>query len=1200
MKIAGKLPRYTSFDTTETYLYKLAQYWNIPYEFVVPNQIITNEPSYTNIFDFVASALNQGLSLNSIEKYLGRIRKGQWKQQVIEIRVVLMVQSLDTDTITGEEIITPMKKVVGIYAKPILAALQQINDYKDYLGEKHLNISNIRTIYGSYKDRIKTSIEDTKQIVAAIRATHKQYADAMAQDTFETSELIIVTENLQYIVNAAISKGDTLSVFDSITLSAQIPHMICLDNTGIYSKLYAPDPFEPQVREKDLVNIQTVTALYSITFSVVLKNTYFVVYNVDEGILKVDVKTIDKDDLTAAILILLPHLDISLEIAELSCQLRFYPRSEAEFTLQEHYLLHRIVVQPQLFQFYTDESTSAYPRKNQLRFRYRPAWIIGTGIENESIFTLSASKTLKDTSYININITANGMVSIYRLLASLVPAICIYYQTDLAAKSPLRQLYKIPNINPKNRSAKPSIKKQLRDQWPDIFTAAYVKAVGVKDLVQTTTKKEEAERWKDDIIQKKDQEYERMVLPFPPGADEEHALFYFTSVSVDSPYIGYNPNTYDDEPLYPVVPASFAAPRSDERDREETDSKAITSSLMALTAARFGVVSDSIEAILGMEIQRFGVSKGPNSFISAILVALGKSDDDIIDVRLALSKLYPELYQQQLYDLTRQQIKHRLRDVESYFDPALYIAGLEHMFNIDIYVIVPTTKLNITTNQLEVPRHNHLYARSGHIRKCVIIFKNKGIKSDRLLYPHCELLIPKDNPDGSLFSKKVSARLRDVFDDCFRCTTRLSLQSSDASLKGLSTGDIYKCQSTRSRMDLVLGKYQTVSQYIDGKGKARAFTVQIGDKELVTLFCYPTAPGNYPHSDIVSETTFEILVEICGTDEILQQSSLGIWMLHAGSNEILYARLRDIENINEINVSIVDDPLIEDNRERMLSTVDFVQEVSYRDKLVLVLNELIKWMYVVYSIDTDTVDYITFLHKYMTHLAEPADDIGYYDISTIKEKFPAVKNVAGCMDILRKVFPYKKRRIVLHSEAFYQSIEYILNIYSRSMKLGRKVKHAHRMPGYYRSIYDFIPRNKTVIFIGTADTRKSVTDPNVLYTILDTMLEEYNIREDPLIYSDGLAVEGKVPILYLIQNTRLGDYKSAIAVCISWKNQINSGYRTEPSDVIIKTLVYRIMNGGLNPVAVINDISGEESEGEDDFVEVVLFENGKYAALMRL
>jgi hypothetical protein len=1162
----NELPPRTSTDTIETYTYKLAWHWQINLKYVIALQYNTLTPKYINLVSLVDSTLDTNLSIDSLGKYLSNTTGKKWDTYIIPILIYCLFKRLDVDNIDNVGYkTTKMEKINEL--------LEKINEYKREQGLSEWKHKPMQDAYNNYIDDTKKWLEFVKKKLKILKSTQDQYENAIKSDYLRVSDLEISNEKLQCIVKGEYTKEDILTIFDSVLMSPYIQHVVCYSANKVFQKVYKPGPFESNIKKTVLIDLSLPPTDGVILFTVVLSQVCYVKYTIESGLMETSVRPKDKEMLIELINKTFPTLLFETRTEELECKLSLYPTVEKSFDLQFYLLLHRTIVQPELFQFYLNESTSAFPEKSKLKFRYRPFWEIDRpvftpmkGIKVESTFVLTAPRMATDNNYIVVTITSRSEVSVYRLLSSLIPTLTIYYSVDLMKKSPLSKLFSIPNLIPKIPTTGSKLKKELSDKWPEIFTPNYLlaKNTKTKELVKITTDPLEADRWKKEIIIYEDVRYNREVLPFPPDlAKGETPLFWFTSSKAEAPHVGYRENVFDDSPKYLYVPYSSAT-------KGVQRIKPIGSgNVVSLAVADEGKYShgspDVIDNILGIETRRQGVEIGPNAIIRTILnMAMDLSDirrtitdDDVYSIRRELSRLDPALYKQQLYDLSNEDIVSKLREYNEYFDPLLYSAGLEHYFGIDIYYIKAKIVHNVMTLTMELPRYNNFYCAYAKPRKCILVLLNTGIKSDRLEYPHCELIVPK-NSHIPLFDVEISKKLREIRLNCHEVLTCVP-------------EGVYKSQSMLSKMDEILKEFpKTVSQYLDPYGKVRAFTVELDNKKYVTIFCYPAAPLNLPHSDeIYSVDDGQWLENFCGDGSYIGKSDLGVWCKHRETGEVLYVRA---DNIPDELSYIGSDPL------KIESTIkeNFVLKQATKDRLALVLKEIILWIFAISDLSAEK-----FISNHLTYTDKPTDEDTYYDISNIDQRLPVVKNVESALEYIQNSIPVSNKKLVLHNKPYYDSISYVISRYP-IIPYDKKPRY---IQDFYRSVSDFKTSKNSFVLTGSINPLKSVLKPQEKYVIANYIDE---LGKLPVFYRQD-------DVLWIVQATHLNELKVAYNVCDTWvKNRINLGYGARPiKDMPVDVIIYKSITGRLIPI-------NRNSENTENFYEILQLGAKKYAAMLRM
>ena len=679
-------------------------------------------------------------------------------------------------------------------------------------------------------------------------------------------------------------------------------------------------------------------------------------------------------------------------------------------------------------------------------------------------------------------------------------------------------------------------------------------------------------------------------------------MFYFTSHNPIAYNIGYAANKYPGY-KYTYIPSSYS---SKPKSLAHVLSKVNRGNAVSLNALEDKSYSDKIEVlntIMGFEVVRRGVHKGPNSFariLAGVLVddSLGMSEyvkktgKYATQLRKTLSKSGMEIYKQSLYDMTNDEIRERLLDENEFFDPLLYKAGAEDYFNIDIYIIRAEVISNNTIYSLVQPRHAQSYCDYSKRRKCIVIILNYGVSANMLKYPHCELLVPntqKASIRSGIYSVKVSKRLHAIMQ---RCNKSLSF----------SGGSLFSSQSMNSNMIYVLDRLTErgaaiTSQYIDTYGKTRGFTIKDGDVHG-TILCHPCAPINVPHSNIILRTPISWIVNLCGNDPYTM-SPLGVYCTDRETGENLYVRT-DKNMSLDLDVDIAWDPFGELD-EQVLNTNNIDRRMAEHNKLSRVLKSVFKWLYEVWSATQPHIigSSLLFMRETITYMDPAASEDAYYNISNISIKLPEVTNISDALKYLTEqgVFIIKSSnaKIVLHSKKYKESIEYILKRYESVLYTSSgPSKH---IKDYYISPYDFAKKPNTVILLG--DTNPLASDQSYTKHSFQTYLDPMDLAKgSQILYATS-------DILYILQPTIFGNVKAAYNTSLAW---LITGTNTpdadeEQVDITKEYVVYGVQLGNVLPIKHVHAISTSDTESDEDingFVEILEYMPGKYAAMLRI
>lgn len=131
-------------------------------------------------------------------------------------------------------------------------------------------------------------------------------------------------------------------------------------------------------------------------------------------------------------------------------------------------------------------------------------------------------------------------------------------------------------------------------------------------------------------------------------------------------------------------------------------------------------------------------------------------------IRGIMATLPPDVYRQELYDMTDEEIVQSILDPETYIDPYLYYRGMEIIFNVQIVVFTSNIgrtnpfseeETDLPIASLELPRCKYVHIRNMDSKPIVCIYKNYGSSSNPGEVPACELIVCMDR-QGNPFAKR--------------------------------------------------------------------------------------------------------------------------------------------------------------------------------------------------------------------------------------------------------------------------------------------------------------------------------------------------------------------------------------------------------------------------------------------------------------
>ena len=1168
LEMDSLLPVPVPGETTETYTYKLASHWEVQLNHVIVLYTNPLQPKYINLVGLVKSLLDPEKSIVAVCNYLNKKTDKKWDTVVLQILIYHRAKEL------GIENMNKIGDSSGA-ATVMRELLDRINEFCKKRGISLYTLASMQNAYSAYTIETRESLVAVRNKLTFLDQTQSLYESALNSGVLRVSELETFSENLQLIILGDLNREDTLTVFDNALVSQTIQHVACVYNGRTYQKVYKPGPFDPPVKRAAIISELGVMQRGIVVFTVSLSQVYTVRYTIESSVMETTIRIADKPALVAAIKAGFPMLSFEVRVRELESRLSLYPAPERIFSIPYHLLLHRIVVQPHLFQFYLNEAASAAPEKTTFTFQYKPFWVSSVIHREDSSFILSTPRMANGTNYISISLTSASESILARTLASLLPALCLHYIEDIVGVSAFAHLYNIPGLIPRTKNPTSQLKKELGRKYPEVFTKAYLDETPAKNLVRVTTDPEEAERWRREVIIYDQSSYNREVLPFPeevPGdtedGEEPEVLFWFTSSSAEAPRVGYRRSEWDDSPKYPSIPFSS---RKGVVQKLKGRSGGGVVSLAALDEGLDAEAPDVISHILGFQARRRGVAFGPNSVLRALVDTTYEASNTrlpediegvVMDARkLLYTRFEPELYKQQLYDLSTDEISRRLGQLDEYCDPLIYSAGIEELFNLDIYYIKAKIVHNVRTMTMELPRYYNFYCTRKERRKCIVVLINSGVRSDRLRWPHCELIV-RSGGALPLHSVEVSARLAQIRERCHTFYTCVP-------------GKILHGSYMSSAMDQVLSAATSVvSQYIDPNGKARAFTIRDKEDQLVTIFCSPCAPRSVPDSrDVHPAIDQEWLEEFC-SNSVTGRSSIGVWSMHSATREILYVRTATTPSDNIPLTG--EDPLT--SWDRSNTSVRSALEISTKDRLALVLKELMIWL-----LDVSGIPAVEFIEYYVTYTDDPTDEDTYYDISEIGRRLPAVGSLDEAINYVSTAIPMMDGQFVLHNAKYYDSLTYVMSEHAYKSYDSTVPRFIEK---YYQTISNFRADKNALIITGNIDPLTEGVDSSSKYQI-----------------ADHISVVDKLPIFYIqdgtlwiVQGTHLKEMRCAYTICKHWREtQVNLGYNVEPAEVMdVDVLLYKLVAGRVVAEGILRS-TGQSG----DYFEVLQLELGDYAAMLR-
>jgi len=296
------------------------------------------------------------------------------------------------------------------------------------------------------------------------------------------------------------------------------------------------------------------------------------------------------------------------------------------------------------------------------------------------------------------------------------------------------------------------------------------------------------------------------------------------------------------------------------------------------------------------------------------------------------NNILPSVYRQELYDLTDEEIRKKIRDPKEFFDPYTMYRGVEEAFNINIYVFTPQGSVKkIKTGEqrekpiLEIPRSRLFHIRPYRSdRRTIIIYKHKGNESDHRYYQHCALIFFKEanklkdekesyemsieqkvnkginsgeimslppasinvikpaistsiigsnSTDMYLFGEKVTHKLYNSLYD----TMKLYVWSFPENGRTMSGDEIIARDNPYSKVNWAKIFPDILSQRIDGYGKTRALNIKLSNGSIMTICIPPTQPLLLPTDTTVYPVDSSLAVKVFSESPPSGYHRNGIW-----------------------------------------------------------------------------------------------------------------------------------------------------------------------------------------------------------------------------------------------------------------------------------------------------------------------------------
>jgi hypothetical protein len=1234
------------FDTQLTIKYKWAHKFNIASYLVYFN----SDNKGQSIFKYIRS--NKGLSLLDLYFEIVKLNCSDITPQIL-INLYIFSNNISPNEET-------LKLVNNFYIKYNSLIKEEIFD--EEASFKNLstfdNVTDLIQHYNSWVNNYTLTLEKEKEIYNEIIKNEKELISIKPTPLEET---IIQLKTLKYKVK---TNEDGIELFNNCVPSFFVPYIQLNDinDKSFYSIYYGSS------KNNDIPIFKNILLEKNKTKA---KNTIYVTLDTRETKEDpIDINTYVKcifslNDKTFAITspfngikrakerIEKTFPDITLEEYS-TTKIRGY--FDVKNVIFKDYVFHYLIINDSKFYqyLYIDEKDKS--RIDKLNFNVH--FINSIDNKHNLIFSFSninevnvdgklvdfssySTEIINPINKINI-IKANTEESITIFKKVFSRLLSIYNDQRIKIVKQFEEI--IPSLTVKIEQEKEEVKvykqtklKNLQSKAKDLFISGYARKSQCANQ-PIIIKEDEIEAWKDFTFRNKKGEIcKRNVLPFPPKSPK----YYFVCPSDKYPYISLYKNKLENSKEYPYYPKCTPNEINNEINNnpilyyehlepvaKSSFNNYIQKTTRLLLPNNTGFLPKDISNYL-MSIPnydnalfyRYGIISSKNVLIHAVLTSMqskkylelkskDKKEEYAINIRKRLSDLPMNVYKQELYDYTDEEIKKQIENFDIFLDPSLYYRGLEVLFDINIYVfsLNQSREKAVETGYIEIPRFKLCYLNTFKNRKCVLLYKyitpdneiqcdliiQNGFKKNLELKEAVEeyndgendatsfndvspsiLEIPKEVPTPKIVTKN---ELRYLFDT----EVNKDLYETIEKISPYYVWDIQPSKNVITRFnpwsridyDEIFKPFKIIGQKVDTYGKTRILLLNVN----ISIYIPPTQPLNYGNCEIVSQLEDKNIIEIFGHPTGVNSS--GLWFRILDYEYGVYIPCK-------VNIKTTNCPSPPIFNKKIDNPIKQLNEVKL---YASILTQLIIWLWVV-----DKSKFEEWWKKW----AHIDNTLKTNYPKEIKRKLPLIKTTEEGLNYLKNIWPsyFKENGIYLYDD-LYKNIEGYMKHYEINTE-GLKLSVSRYLEGLYEYESDFKSKFQSIIF-----TKYDTLESWVNYQIKDENKEEIVIHQKlnlsmalkttPYIFEDV-----KTNKIYIIQNVKNADFERATYLINYWiENKINIGYNVKNKIQLTDNyVIYSIdKTGGLVP---IKDTTGmTENSSPKFFYQFLEYSKNNYAAMI--
>ena len=1228
------------FDTNYTLLYKNAYLLNEPTKYVV----LQEDGSYVSIFNIVSDKMKY-MNLYQIWVSLDKTINAFSLLEFCYIYYGVIIRSKDDKNEALKNINELIKDVNESIATDAFENNQEVKVFES-LTILNESFSFWRKKYINERDHDKVIAENLLVVQEKLKETTPT----------KIQNLQITNLTLEYTTSYEVripNKYDGITIFDSMGTNIYIPYIQWNDPNGQkYYKVYENE----DMKNYDIILNNQFRKLNSLYFLVMVeepgktltKKTYTkCAYSFETNKLRVSLPINRKDIVLQRIKKVLPLVTLD---------------NEKEFSLKGKFDMPGLKIDIPSFHFillndddpvlglksilstylYIDETKTSIINRDFISLRYKtiePPEEDEFEIEDvENEITSSAMLSLREDDYVVdiVKVKSREILEQFRKVFERLITIYSEYKESIDDL--------ISMGVPEERSKQEIIEKKekklaaLKAIAPDVFAkgqkgyarkcACNKQPIIVDDL--------ELNDWKNKTFAKGVDDYYRQIGTFPPNSDTP--LFRYVCPDDEIPYPTVIENNEENKDIYPYVPCcaaddNISNPKSfynkyyEGQEKKDTGGSKgyIINTLKVLSYDAKGTIPKQVQDLLNSvyieskyKFERYGVGRSPNSFLHCVMVAIQDEDYRKYDYtgkeaycvqkrKELLSKLNDiSILRQELFDMNDEEIRSMILDTDSFFDPSLFYRVIEEVYNLNIFVFSPENE-TIKEPYIELPRHKLMHIRPINLKRLsLIIFKHNGGEAEDLKYAQCELVInsgeavdilasPKEKKGKGRPAKadKVYRKMDFLFQ---KDMTEMLFKSLQNSLKNylftFRPKDLYE-----KEVELRLSPYTKIQwmnvfpnpfefeyQNIDNYGKTRSFTLKMGPLHI-TIFVPPTQPLDLPSKQQIYYSDPEVVEKIFGVP--LHKTKDGNWYPVLGFEYGFFVPCKH----KEIQKSESSIPIQIQFAKEMNRKPNPIENYRNTKKYTKILIDLIIW-----GLRSNGILNLPDFEERFDSFVVVDESISSNAFPTvIYRKLPDIGNFGTLVRIWPDYF-LSSNKIRLNSSLYDKLRSYLKRYYTDFD--GLSLPPNPYLNNVYEYEWDFKPHPHTRVLIGqnhfeswNSYYRVKKNTGNIIYTRINKDL--IMSSAEPILFKDENNSK-----MYIIQNVKGRIKEKALFLSNHWKEyKFNFGY-DPPVEEFLSSKTYAVYDITYDNKLNFRYGRNIDAEGSDDYLQVLEFEDGYFAALL--